>query len=113
MNRCRLMLVSAVLLVLAAPPLQAQQSGTSLSGSVVDESGAALPGVNVLINGPGGAKQQLTAGDGRFTFTGIAPGTYTLTASLPGFATLTQAGVAVGETATDLPALTMKIALRG
>jgi len=113
MNRCRLMLASAVLVVLSVLPLQAQQSGTSLSGSVVDESGAALPGATVLINGPGGAKQQLTAGDGRFTFTGITPGTYTLTASLPGFATLTKADVVVGETASDLPALTLKIALRG
>ena len=59
MNRCRLMLASAVLVVLSVLPLQAQQSGTSLSGSVVDESGAALPGATVLINGPGGAKQQL------------------------------------------------------
>ena len=113
MNRFRLILVSAALLVLAAFPLQAQPSGSSLSGSMVDESGAALPGVTVVINGPGGAKQQVSAGDGRFTFTGVAPGTYTLTAALPGFSTLSQTNVVVGEAATDLPALTLKIAMRG
>lgn len=113
MTRCRLILASAVLLVLAALPLLAQPSGASLTGSLVDESGAALPGVTVTINGPGGAKQQITGGDGRFSFAGVAPGTYTLTAALPGFGTISRNDVVVGETAAELPAMTMKIALRG
>ena len=113
MTRCRLIVASAVLLVLAALPLVAQPSGSSLTGSVVDESGAALPGVTVTINGPGGAKHQITGGDGRFSFAGVAPGTYTLTAALPGFGTISRNDVVVGETASELPAMTMKIALRG
>jgi hypothetical protein len=37
----------------AAVPAQAQQrTGSTVSGSVVDESGAILPGANVQIQGP-------------------------------------------------------------
>jgi outer membrane receptor protein involved in Fe transport len=109
MNRCQRILASAVMLLLAAMPLQAQ-SGTGLSGSVIDPSGAALPGVTVTLSGPGGSKQQVTGSDGRFAFSNLTPGTYTLTASVSGFGTVTQKDVAVGESATELPAISMKIA---
>src|SRR5688500_20298774 len=108
MNRCQRILASAVVLLLAALPLQAQ-TGTSLSGSVIDQSGAALPGATVTLSGPGGSKQQVSGSDGRFVFTNLTPGTYTLTAAVSGFGTVTQRDVAVAESPTELPAITMRI----
>ena len=102
-------------LVLAvAVPVQAQQAGGTVSGSIVDESGAALPGVNVQLTGPDTNKFAISGGDGRFTISGVAPGTYKLTAGLVGFSTEHNDAVVVGGSGTtDLPAMTLKITLPG
>ncbi|MEX2663598.1 MAG: carboxypeptidase-like regulatory domain-containing protein, partial [Vicinamibacterales bacterium] len=67
------------------------QGGVSstLSGSVVDASGGAIPGVTVVIknNGTGATNETVTNTQGAFTFPGLLPGAYTVTASLEGFKT--------------------------
>jgi outer membrane receptor protein involved in Fe transport len=105
--------LAACLLLAVALPVEAQQGGT-VSGSVVDESGAALPGVNVQLTGPDTNKFGVSGNDGTFAFSGVAPGTYRLTAGLTGFGTATNDAVTVsGAGATELPAITLKIALPG
>ena len=80
------LVVLAVLL--AVTGLQAQTTTGRLVGNVVDDTGAALPGVTVTISSAaliGGAQIKITDVAGEFAFIGIAPGEYTVKADLSGF----------------------------
>ena len=75
-------------LVLAAVSLAAAQQGqSSVQGRVVDASGAALPGVTVLITheGSGVFRQVISNVDGSYFATGLVPGPYRIEAELTGF----------------------------
>jgi hypothetical protein len=63
------------------------QALSTISGSVVDQSGAALPGVAVTAySTTRNARQEgVTDAYGRFELAGLAQGSYTLEAELPGF----------------------------
>jgi hypothetical protein len=81
--------------LLLAPAASAQLS--VLGGRVTDESGAAVPGAKVLLQGPNGMKKTVSSGaDGRYSFSGLTAGDYTLAAS-----------------ATDFSMLPVKISLQG
>jgi hypothetical protein len=70
--------------VAAAAPA-APQGSASLSGRVVDQRGAPLPGVDVSLAPPQGPRiTQVTDAEGRFTCA-APPGTYVLYAELEGF----------------------------
>jgi hypothetical protein len=80
---------------------QTTTTGT-LTGTVVDQSGGALPGVSVTAtHEPTGTKYDtITAGDGRFQIPNVrVGGPYTVTTSLSSFKPQTLAGinVALGE----------------
>ena len=62
---------------------------TSLSGTVVDSSGAVIPGADVKIKNTGtGAEFSAVSGsDGGFTVNGLSGGTYSVTVALMGFKT--------------------------
>ncbi len=64
---------------------------TSLSGTVVDSSGAVIPGADVKIknNGTGAEFSAVTGSDGSFTVPSLAGGTYSVTVALMGFKTVT------------------------
>ena len=75
------------LLVLAVPTLTAQVSGR-ITGSVVDPTGAAIPGARVNVLVPGGTSplfSVVTNDAGIFDFTSVRPETYEIVAELPGF----------------------------
>ncbi len=81
-----------VVLLLAgvsAVPAWAQRGTGAIAGKVVDQQGAALPGVTLTLQGSGMPGQQTftTSIDGTYRFGAVAPGTYTITAELSGFAT--------------------------
>jgi hypothetical protein len=63
------------------------QALSTISGSVVDQSGAALPGVAITAySTTRNARQEgVTDAYGRFELAGLAQGSYTLEAELPGF----------------------------
>jgi len=65
---------------------QAQTNG-QLTGTVIDDTGAALVGATILARGPS-AGVATSDGAGRFTIRGLSDGTYALTASLTGFVPL-------------------------
>jgi hypothetical protein len=68
-----------------------------LHGQVSDESGAVVPGATVKLNSPSGPSRTTTAaGDGKYTFVDIPPGTYTVQASAPGLLLLQPAQVVIG-----------------
>src|SRR5213594_3670024 len=64
------------------------QTGT-LRGTVTDDSGAIVPGAKITLTANSGtATTAVAAGDGSYSFTGIAPGDYVAQASAPDLATL-------------------------
>ncbi len=101
-------LVLLSLISVTAASAQIGQTAT-LIGTVKDASGGVLPGVNVSITSPaliGGARTVVTAADGTFRFSGIAPGVYEVTFTLQGFKPVKRENVNVqlGET-VSLPAV--------
>lgn len=78
-------------LLLAAAPLVAQQTGEIL-GTVSDSAGAVLPGVTVQAtsNVLPRARETVSAANGDYRLPALPPGTYTLTFSLSGMQTVTR-----------------------
>ena len=109
--RVSLYTLVASLLVVGNAAAQALTTGV-IQGSVLDPSGAALPGVAVEAKNVNTniSRSQTTGGEGRYTLLQLQPGTYSVTFTLSGFATLVQEGVnvSVGQTVTLNP--TMKLA---
>ncbi|MEA2568163.1 MAG: hypothetical protein QOI24_164 [Acidobacteriota bacterium] len=88
-------LIFAMLLLSTA--LFAQSGSGSLSGRVLDETGAALPGVTVTAtnDATGSTRTDVTSADGSYHFGSIPIGTYTVVADLSGFAVVTTKNVVV------------------
>ncbi|MFN7541616.1 MAG: carboxypeptidase regulatory-like domain-containing protein [Acidobacteriota bacterium] len=83
MNRT---LVSLLLVVCLGLPAYSQ-SLTSLTGSVVDPSGAAVPGANITITNTGDNTKREVVSDasGKYSLLAVNPGTYRLVAKKSGF----------------------------
>jgi len=83
----RLVWMAIVLLLAVVWPAAAQQGQSSVQGRVMDGSGAALPGVTILITheGSGVFRQIISNADGSYFATGLVPGPYRVEAELTGF----------------------------
>jgi len=99
----------ALVLMCATPAIAQIQSGT-ISGSVTDEQGGVLPGVNVTAQGVDATQTFVTDASGGYRFLNLAPGPYKITAELQGFTTVVRDNVivAVGRN-VELP-LTLRVA---
>src|ERR1700680_1770200 len=85
-----------VLLSLALPAhLSAQMVGATVSGTVVDASGAVTPGVNISITNvaTGVTSNAVTNGLGFYNVPNLLAGDYELTVSATGFTTLVRRGI--------------------
>jgi hypothetical protein len=72
-------------LALALVSFSALAQTVSLRGQVTDESGAVVPQATVMLSGPSGLAQTVTADNsGTYSFAGLPPGDYVLQASAPG-----------------------------
>jgi hypothetical protein len=93
----RTVVLTFVMAMLAFAPAAFAQGAAAaqLSGTVVDSSGAALPGVEVTVThtGTGSARFQITDAQGSYTFTNLPIGPYKLTAQLQGFSIFEQTGI--------------------
>jgi len=80
----------------------AQETTSSLRGTVVGSTGAPLPGVQVEADGPLGKLTAITDANGEYRFPRAQPGEYQLTARLQGFQDSVAGGVRVtlGEAMT-------------
>src|SRR6476620_8998239 len=96
----------ALLALALAPAVLAQSQATTgvIEGTVLDASGAPVPGANVTIKNTATNFERViqTDGDGRFRGLLLPLGPYRVTAALAGFATLVRDGInlAVGQTIT-------------
>ncbi|HEX8140419.1 MAG TPA: carboxypeptidase regulatory-like domain-containing protein [Pyrinomonadaceae bacterium] len=93
-----LLLVSAIFCSSAA--FGQQQSSGTLRGQVADEFGGLIVGATVTVTDASGVERTTTTDDeGRYAFTGLAPGRYTLRATSEGFAAFENtAEVTAGRT---------------
>ena len=74
-------------------PIPSQQdSGATLSGTVMDQKGDVLEGALVVLSGPAGSHLRTVQSDsnGQFEFTSLPPNVYRLTVSAPGMSTFTS-----------------------
>jgi hypothetical protein len=90
--KTRLLTLLVTFAVASQAALLAQNTFSTLSGSIVDESGGVLPGATVVAyNTTRGSRHEIsTDRNGRFELIGLAQGAYTLEAELPGFETYQQ-----------------------
>jgi hypothetical protein len=92
-----------VLLIAVAASLHAARGG-SVSGTVVDTSGAVIAGATVQVRSANGTAQRTTQSEtnGSFIISGLAAGNYRLVVSNPGFETK-EILVTVGTTGAPAP----------
>ena len=86
------------MLVVGTPTAFAQGGVTStLTGTVVDSSGAVIPGASIIVKraDTGVSTESVSNAEGQFTIPALNAGTYTVTASLSGFKTVTVNNVVV------------------
>ena len=79
-----------------APGLAPAQDLAGITGTAVDETQAALPGVVVEARSPALIEQFRTAftdGAGNYRFIALPPGTYSVRFTLPGFRTVVREGI--------------------
>jgi len=84
-------------LFISLPFVQAQTVGGTMTGRVMDPSGAVIPGVTITITNvaTGTARSILTNETGLYRAASLQPGNYNVTADLPGFATAQRKNVSV------------------
>src|SRR5437588_9014082 len=96
-------LAAVVLLSFGATMIWAQATA-QISGSVKDQSGAVLPGVEVTATqtATGAKRNAITDETGSYILQNLPIGPYTIEAALPGFKTYLQSGIIlqVGTTPT-------------
>jgi Carboxypeptidase regulatory-like domain len=92
--RCAAFLLLALFVIL---PVTHAQTTATLTGTVLDTSGAVVPNASItLTNEASNDTRVLTSnGDGNFVFPSLIPGSYSITVELKGFKTSKQVGVAV------------------
>src|SRR5690349_3433668 len=95
----------------AAVPLRAQNANGEANGTIVDPSGAVLPGVTVTLTSreTGIVRTATSNASGNFVFVNVPPGTYVIAGELTGFKTVQTAPfvVGVGERVTEQVTMTV------
>src|ERR1700752_2753588 len=102
----------ALAAVLLFPPLLFAQATASIAGTVVDASGAVLPGVTVEASSPAlieKTRSVVSDGTGQYRIENLRPGQYVITVSLPGFNTVKREGIELTGTFTATVNAEMRI----
>jgi hypothetical protein len=96
----------------AGAQLPEQQLSASLSGTIVDPTGAAVVGARVILSREDQSPNQevLSGDDGQFSFANIAPGPFHLTSTLEGFATQASSGILRPGQSYTVPQIAMALA---
>jgi Carboxypeptidase regulatory-like domain len=93
-------------------PLPGQRLSGSISGTVVDQSGAVVAGAQVTLTGEDQSLNQraLSGDDGQFSFANIAPGPFQLAIMSEGFATQTFSGILRSAEIYIVPQIALAVA---
>lgn len=98
-----------ILLVSSLAWAQSRETG-AITGKVLDEQGAPLPGVSLTLTGAAlmGARATVTDANGDFRYPALPPGVYSVKAELAGFGTLLQENIRLNTTVTLSLSLVLK-----
>jgi outer membrane receptor protein involved in Fe transport len=101
-----------LLLTWSARPLAAQSPTGSIAGTIVDASGAGLPGATVTAtqSETGAVRTTTSTGAGQFRIPLLAVGNYSVSAELPSFASAKVANVVVNVGSEATVKLTLELA---
>jgi hypothetical protein len=96
-------------------PSPDQQSSGSISGTLVDQSGAVVAGARVTLTRTGedqSPNQDVLSGDnGQFSFTNVTPGAFQLTITAAGFAPQTASGTLHAGEIHTVPQIALAVAV--
>ncbi len=89
------LLAILVITALSSPPVFAQVSGASLSGTIMDASGSAVPGAMITITDTGTTvtRNITSTSAGFYIAPNLLPGDYKLSVTAPGFSTQEITGI--------------------
>jgi hypothetical protein len=108
----RTLLALLVLSIFSFSVFAQQQATATLRGTVADEFGGLIIGATVTVADASGVQRQTTTDEeGRYSFSGLAPGRYTLNVTSQGFAPYDNAGVEVLAGRTDPLNVTLSVAV--
>jgi hypothetical protein len=110
----KLRVVLAVVLLATRTSLAvAQITSATLSGTIKDETGGVLPGVDVVVKSldTGLTRGVVTDSNGYFTVPGLAPGKYEARATLQGFTAAVQTGIVLEVAQQAGLNLTLKVGI--
>src|SRR5579862_162929 len=104
-----------------APPADATSSATppsapalpsSISGTVVDQDGAVVPGAHVHLTGDAQSLNQdaTTGKDGQFSFNNVPPGHFQLTVTAAGFSSQTYSALLQPDQIETVPPIALAVA---
>jgi outer membrane receptor protein involved in Fe transport len=113
MRKTYILLLPFLLIVVLSNLAHAQRITGGIKGTVSDEEGGPLPGVNITLQSPaliGGPQSDTTGVDGGFRFPALPPGAYRLSFELTGFQTVVHDQVRVTVGSTIEQNVTMKLA---
>ena len=111
MRRFFTVVCAAVALAMAAPAI-AQQTTGNISGRLLDDQGAAVPGVTVTGRNTetGFTRSDVSDGEGVYRLTALPVGAYDLTAELQGFTTVENKAIVISVGQTLDVNMTLRVA---
>jgi len=103
-------LIALVLLLISSFTFSQSRETGAITGTVSDEQGSPLPGVNLTLTSPAlmGTRTAVSDASGNFRFPALPPGTYSVKAELQGFGAIVQENIRLTTTTTLALTLTMK-----
>ena len=105
------MCLTAIALAFTMSALAQTVAVAQLTGTVVDDSGGALPGVEVTVKqtSTGMTRFLVSGSSGEYVFTNLPVGPYTLTAKLQGFTSFEQSGIVLSVGDSRSLKVTLKV----
>ncbi len=109
--KSRLLALFACLMLVFAANVQAQTAAGQIGGTVLDPSGAVIPGAKVVIKneGTGATNETTTSSAGTYLVAALSPGSYSVTVTTAGFQTFVSTKNVVTIGANVVVNVTMKI----